>query len=377
MTHPTPIRLAVVIGTRPEAIKLAPLVLAAQAQPEHFAVDVISTGQHREMLATMLAWFGITPSVSLDIMKPNQNLAHITMASLGGISDWLDHHHPDWVVVQGDTTTTFAGALAAFYHRIPVAHVEAGLRTHNKLSPYPEEMNRTMTGHIATLHFPPTAGARDNLLREGLADDTITVTGNTCIDALLWTHKKIEQTSLTDKAPWPEILLTAHRRENQGEPMRAICQAVLALLEQHPTLRVKFPVHLSPKVREVVMPMLGNHPRVALCEPLDYPDFVAAMARATLILTDSGGVQEEAPSLGKPVLVMRESTERPEAMQAGTARLVGADPERIVREANELLTNPAAYQRMAHAQNPYGDGHAAGRILERLRAHRTRGGQPS
>lgn len=379
MTHSphAPIRLAVVIGTRPEAVKLAPLVLAAQAQPEHFAVDVISTGQHREMLASMLGWFGITPTVSLDIMKPNQNLAHITMASLGGISDWLDHNRPDWVVVQGDTTTTFAGALAAFYHRIPVAHVEAGLRTHDKLSPYPEELNRVMTGHIATLHFPPTAGARENLLREGLSDSAITVTGNTGIDALLWTHNKLEQTSHTQQAQQPEILLTTHRRENHGEPMRGICRAVLALLDAHPTLRVHFPVHLSPKVREVVMPMLGEHPRVTLSEPLDYPDFVAAMARATLILTDSGGVQEEAPSLGKPVLVLRESTERPEAMQAGTARLVGADPERIFQEAHALLTDDAAYQRMALTQNPYGDGQAAGRILAQLLAHRAKGGKPT
>ncbi|MDP3134560.1 MAG: UDP-N-acetylglucosamine 2-epimerase (non-hydrolyzing) [Burkholderiaceae bacterium] len=361
--------LAVVIGTRPEAVKLAPLVLAAQAQPEHFKVDVVSTGQHREMLASMLAWFGLRPSVSLDIMKPNQNLAHITMASLGGISDWLDHNRPDWVIVQGDTTTTFAGALAAFYHRIPVAHVEAGLRTHNKLSPYPEELNRVMTGHIATLHFPPTAGARDNLLREGLSADSIEVTGNTGIDALLWTHNKLERTSHTDQAKGPEILLTTHRRENHGDPMRDICQAVLTLLDTHPDLRVHFPVHLSPKVREVVMPLLGEHPRVRLSEPLDYPDFVAAMARSTLILTDSGGVQEEAPSLGKPVLVLRDSTERPEAMQAGTALLVGADPARIVREADTLLSDPAAYARMAGTQNPYGDGYAAGRILKRLLAH--------
>ena len=369
MTNPRPLHLAVVIGTRPEAVKLAPLVLAAQAQPEYFKVDVVSTGQHREMLASMLAWFGLRPSVSLDIMKPNQNLAHITMASLGGISDWLDHNRPDWVIVQGDTTTTFAGALAAFYHRIPVAHVEAGLRTHNKLSPYPEELNRVMTGHIATLHFPPTSGARDNLLREGLSADSIEVTGNTGIDALLWTHNKLERTSHTDQAKGPEILLTTHRRENHGDPMRDICQAVLTLLDTHPDLRVHFPVHLSPKVREVVMPLLGEHPRVRLSEPLDYPDFVAAMARSTLILTDSGGVQEEAPSLGKPVLVLRDSTERPEAMQAGTALLVGADPARIVREADTLLSDPAAYARMAGTQNPYGDGHAAGRILKRLLAH--------
>jgi UDP-N-acetylglucosamine 2-epimerase (non-hydrolysing) len=360
------------MGTRPEAIKLAPVVLAAAARPDTFQVDVISTGQHREMLESMLQWFGIRPAVSLDIMRPNQDLAHITMASLGGISDWLKAHQPDWVVVQGDTTTTFAGALAAFYHRIPVAHVEAGLRTHDRYSPYPEEMNRVMTGHLAARNFAPTEGARANLLREGIADNCIQVTGNTGIDALLWTHSKLEQISDVHQASGPEILLTTHRRENQGEPMQAICQAVLTLLERHPTLRVNFPVHLSPRVREVVMPALGRHPRVTLREPLDYPDFVQAMAQSTLILTDSGGVQEEAPSLGRPVLVLRESTERPEAMQAGTAKLVGADPVRIVQEASRLLDDPAEYARMARAINPYGDGHAAQRVLDTLMAHTPR-----
>ncbi len=363
-----PIRLAVVMGTRPEAVKLAPLVLAAQADPDHFVVDVVSTGQHKEMLDSMLAWFGLRPSVSLDIMRPNQDLAHITMRSLSGINDWLKTSRPDWVVVQGDTTTTFAGALAAFYNRIPVAHVEAGLRTHDKYSPYPEEANRVMTGHLADLHFPPTAGSRNNLLREGIADDRITITGNTGIDALLWTRNKLAQTGMLPVEQGREILVTAHRRENQGEPMRGLCHAILTLLGRYPDVRVNFPVHLSPSVREVVFPVLSGHPRVTLTDPLDYPDFVQAMARATFILTDSGGVQEEAPSLGKPVLVLRESTERPEAMEAGTAKLVGTDPQRLLAEASRLLDDAGEYARMSKAQNPYGDGHAVERILRVIAA---------
>ena len=363
-----PLRLAVVMGTRPEAVKLAPVVMAALERPQQFSVEVISTGQHREMLDSMLNWFGLKPAVSLDIMRANQDLAHITTASLTGIHDHFKLNRPDWVIVQGDTTTTFAGALAAFYHRIPVAHVEAGLRTHDRYSPFPEELNRVMTGHIATRHFAPTSGSRDNLLREGIAPESIEVTGNTGIDALLWTHQKLQQSVQSKQAQGRNILVTAHRRENQGEPMKAICAAVLTLLELHPDVTVTFPMHMSPRVREVVIPALGQHPRVTLTEPMDYADFVAAMARATLILTDSGGVQEEAPSLGVPVLVLRESTERPEAMQAGTAQLVGADAQRIVEAASILLNDQEAYQRMAKALNPYGDGQAAPRILEALRS---------
>ena len=362
-----PLHLAVVMGTRPEAVKLAPLVLAAAAQPDRFKVDVVSTGQHKEMLASMLDWFGLQPTVSLDIMRANQDLAHITMASLSGINDWLKSAQPDWVVVQGDTTTTFAGALAAFYNKIPVAHVEAGLRTHDRYSPYPEEANRVMTGHLSTLHFPPTAGAKANLLREGIAEADITVTGNTGIDALLWTKAKLDaQAQGNATLPGVEMLVTAHRRENHGEPMRHLCAAVLQLLDTFPTLRVNFPVHLSPKVREVVMPTLGGHPRIRLSDPLDYAAFVQAMAAATFILTDSGGVQEEAPSLGKPVLVLRDSTERPEAMEAGAAKLVGMDPLRIVAEVTRLMTDRAELSRMAQVVNPYGDGMAAERILNVL-----------
>jgi len=362
-----PLHLAVVLGTRPEAVKMAPVVLAAAKHPLRFKVDVVSTGQHKEMLSSMLEWFGLRPTVSLDIMRANQDLAHITMASLSGINDWLKSAQPDWVLVQGDTTTTFAGALAAFYNKIPVAHVEAGLRTHDRYSPYPEEANRVMTGHLAHLHFPPTLGARANLLREGIADADITVTGNTGIDALLWTKAKLDAAAPERvSTSGVEMLVTAHRRENHGEPMRQLCTAVLRLLDRFPELRVNFPVHLSPKVREVVLPALGGHPRIRLTDPLDYAAFVEAMAGATFILTDSGGVQEEAPSLGKPVLVLRESTERPEAMEAGAAQLVGTDPERIVAAVTRLITDAAAFQRMAQVANPYGDGQAADRILEVL-----------
>ena len=361
-----PLHLAIVLGTRPEAVKMAPLVLAAAAQPDRFKVDVVSTGQHKEMLASMLDWFGLKPSVSLDIMRANQDLAHITMSSLSGINDWLKTAQPDWVLVQGDTTTTFAGALAAFYNRIPVAHVEAGLRTHDKYSPYPEEANRVMTAHLAHLHFPPTEGARQNLLREGIDDSVVTVTGNTGIDALLWTRNKLQAQGSRAVQTGREMLVTAHRRENHGDPMRGLCHAVLALLDKYPDLRVHFPVHMSPKVREVVMPALQGHPRIRLTEPLDYAAFVGAMMDASFILTDSGGVQEEAPSLGKPVLVLRESTERPEAMAAGAARLVGMNPARIQQEVCRLMDDADAYAAMSQAMNPYGDGLAAGRILDVL-----------
>lgn len=369
-----PLKLAVVLGTRPEAVKLAPVVLAARAQPERFAVEVISTGQHREMLRSMLEWFGIEPDVSLEIMRPNQELVHITTAALEGVHARLKLSQPDWVLVQGDTATTFAAALAAFYQQIPVAHVEAGLRTHERYSPFPEEANRVMTTHLSTLHFAPTPRAKANLLREGIAEADVGVTGNTGIDALLWTRDKLEASGALDAARAPaagrrQLLVTAHRRENHGEPMRGLCRALLRLLEAFADVEVVFPVHLSPKVREVVMPMLGEHPRVRLMEPLDYPAFVAAMARAHLILTDSGGVQEEAPSLAKPVLVLRESTERPEAIEAGTAMLVGAQEERIVQAASLLLSDAARYEAMARTANPYGDGRATQRILDAIAQH--------
>ena len=365
-----PIKLAVVLGTRPEAVKLAPIILGALAQPERFEVDVISTGQHKEMLASMLTWFGLQPSVSLDIMRANQDLAHITMASLDGINQRFKTHKPDWVVVQGDTTTTFVGALTAFYHQVPVVHVEAGLRTHTLYSPFPEEANRLMTGHLSTLHFPPTEGAKRNLVREGISDTAIQVTGNTGIDALLWTRQKLLTAGITPPQQGRRrILVTAHRRENHGDPMRQLCSAILRLLETFPDIDIHFPVHLSPKVREVVLPLLSGNSRVELTDPLDYPEFVTAMMQAHLILTDSGGVQEEAPSLGKPVLVLRDSTERPEAIEAGTAILVGSDESRIFEAASRLLGSDSAYDAMAKAVNPYGDGQAAPRILDAIYRH--------
>jgi len=361
-----PKRLLVVMGTRPEAIKLAPLVLRARADPARFEVLVVRTSQHQEMLDQVVDYFGLPIRADLDIMRPDQNLVHVTNAALEGLYRVIGEVRPDTVIVQGDTTTTFAGALAAFYHRVPVAHVEAGLRTYDKGQPFPEEVNRCLTTVLADFHFAPTEAARDNLLRENVPGDRIWVTGNTAIDALLLTLEKAGRPPGAPSAGGRTILLTAHRRENHGEPMRRICQAVLALLDRFPDLRVVYPVHLSPRVRQVVQPMLQAHPRVSLVEPLGYEPFVLAMNEAYLILSDSGGVQEEAPALGKPVLVLRNTTERPEAVHAGTARLVGTAVETIVGEAERLLTDAEHYRAMAQARNPFGDGHASERILDVL-----------
>ncbi len=366
------IRLLHVIGTRPEAIKMAPVILGAQAHPERFENIVVSTSQHREMLDQMLELFGIAPDVDLDVMQPNQDLVHITTAALRGLSDAMHAHKPHWVLVQGDTTTTFAGALAAFYLQIPVAHVEAGLRTGKRYLPFPEEINRSMTGRLATLHFAPTELARGNLLAEGTPEASIHVTGNTAIDALFWTLERSgvsrETLSHGSRMAGRSLLVTAHRRENQGPGMASICEAVLELVRGYADLRVVFPMHKSPAVRATVVPLLGGHQRIELTEPMDYARFVRAMHDATLILSDSGGVQEEAPSLGKPVLVLRDETERPEAVTAGTAQLVGVERERIVAAAAALLDDPAAYARIARIRNPFGDGAAARRILDILAA---------
>ena len=364
-----PLKLSFVLGTRPEAIKLAPIILAARDRPAQFEVEVISSGQHREMLDQMLRWFDIDTTVDLNLMRADQTITHITTAAIEGVGNHLARSRPDWVLVQGDTTTTFAGALAAFYHRIPVAHVEAGLRTGDIYSPYPEEMNRLLTTRLASLHLAPTPAARCNLVREGVAEDQIVVTGNTGIDALLLTLER-SGSELGHRPGEPNLLVTTHRRENHGAPMRSICEAVLELLGRYPTMTATVPLHLSPQVRRTVTPLLGDHPRVELCEPLSYPDFVLAMARATLILSDSGGVQEEAPSLGKPVLVLRQTTERPEAVDAGTALLVGADRELIVSTAVGLLDDPVAYRRVATVANPFGDGTAARQILAALLSRR-------
>ncbi len=362
-------KLMVIIGTRPEAVKLAPVIFAARALPDRFKVTVVRTSQHKEMLDQMMKVFDIEADIDLDIMQANQDLVHVTNASLRGLYDAIESHRPDWVIVQGDTTTTFAGALAAFYHKIPVAHVEAGLRTGDRYQPFPEEINRSLTARLAEMHFPPTEGAKQNLLREGIDPSKILVTGNTSIDALLWIleRKGKSETKLDIKTDKPRnILVTAHRRENQGEPIGNVCRALLEILDRYPDVEVTFPVHLSPRVRETVMPLLGQHSRVSLLEPLDYEEFVLAMDKATLILTDSGGVQEEAPSLGKPVLVLRESTERPEAAAAGAAILVGTDRACIVDAVSNLLDNQDAYNAMSQVINPFGDGHAAERILDAL-----------
>jgi UDP-N-acetylglucosamine 2-epimerase (non-hydrolysing) len=352
----------VVMGTRPEAIKLAPVVLELQRRAPRLDTRVLSTGQHRQMLHQMLRVFGLSSDHDLDIMTHNQGLDRITTAAMAGLYPVLAEERPELVIVQGDTTTTFMGALAAFYHRIPVAHVEAGLRTNDKHNPFPEEINRRLTSQITDLHFAPTELSRQNLLKEGVADGRILVTGNTCIDALFCMLKKRPEAALA--AGERRILVTAHRRENHGEPMRRICDAILTLADEFPDVSFTFPVHPSPMVRQVVMPALGNHPRVELTEPLAYDEFIVAMNRAYLILADSGGVQEEAPSLGKPVLVLRETTERPEGLDAGTLKLVGTDRDVICHEVRRLLTDADAYAQVSEARNPYGDGRSAARIAD-------------
>lgn len=364
----------VVFGTRPEAIKMAPVVKQMKA---HFGgeVRVCVTAQHRQMLDQVLNLFGIVPEYDLNLMKPGQGLTDITASVLTALRDVLDDFSPDMVLVHGDTTTTFAASLAAYYKKIPVAHVEAGLRTGNRYSPWPEEMNRKLTGAIATFHFAPTVTSRDNLLLESVDADSVFVTGNTVIDALLDVVKKIgndnelksdlEQQFAFLNPGKRTILITGHRRENFGKGFEEICHA-LASLATRGDVELVYPVHLNPNVQEPVRRLLGNISNVHLIEPLDYLPFVYLMSRSYLIITDSGGVQEEAPSLGKPVLVIRDTTERPEAVEAGTVKLVGTDAGKICRETNLLLDDQAAYQRMAFAHNPYGDGEAAKRIVDVL-----------
>ena len=359
-----------VFGTRPEAIKMAPVVKAIE-ENENLQSIVTVTAQHREMLDQVLQLFQIKPDFDLNLMKKNQTLTDITAGVLHGLEEILRQEQPDLVLVHGDTTTTFAATLAAFYQQIPVGHVEAGLRSGNMYSPYPEEANRKLTGVMTTLHFSPTPEARQNLLRENANDANIFVTGNTVIDALLSTVKP--QYQFADAAlqelmdsPAQKVLITAHRRENQGEPMAHIFQAVRRLHETLPEVQFIFPIHKNPKVRELAARILGDLARVHIIEPLDYEPFANAMARVDLILTDSGGLQEEAPALGKPVLVLRDTTERPEAVTAGTVELVGTDEDLIYNTALTLLTDAAAYHKMANAVNPYGDGKASGRISDAI-----------
>lgn len=360
-----------VFGTRPDAIKMAPVVLELKRRPAEFAVSVAVTGQHRAMLDQVLSVFGIAPDFDLDIMTPGQTLAQVTTRSLNGLDPILDAVKPDWVLAQGDTTTTFAAALAAFYHRARFGHVEAGLRTGNTFDPFPEEMNRLLTTRLATLHFPPTPESRANLLADGVGEDAVVLTGNTVIDALLDVAAKeyvADDPQLAGILADPRrmLLVTTHRRENWGKPMARIGRAVRRIVDAFPDTVAVVPWHLNPLVREALTPALSGQARVWLIEPQDYVPFVKLMQKSALILTDSGGVQEEAPSLGKPVLVLRETTERPEGVAAGTARLVGTDEDRIVAEASRLLSNPAAYAAMSRAASPYGDGGAARRIADAL-----------
>jgi UDP-N-acetylglucosamine 2-epimerase (non-hydrolysing) len=363
-------RIAVVFGTRPEAIKLCPVV-SALAACERVEVHVCVTGQHRQMLDQVLATFQVTPDADLNLMAPNQSLAALSARALRALDHYLAEAMPDLMLVQGDTTTAFCAALAAFYRRIPVAHVEAGLRTRNLDAPYPEEANRVLISHLAAFHFAPTETARANLVREGIPGDRIAITGNTVIDALQAAAKKAAELalavpglppSLLDDNAGPMVLVTGHRRESFGAGFEAICQAIKALAHRFPGTSFVYPVHLNPNVCQPVHRILQGLPNVHLIEPVEYLPFVRLMTRAVLLLTDSGGIQEEGPALRKPVLVMRDTTERPEVIEAGVAKLVGTDARRIADEVTTILTDQYAYAAMARGANPYGDGTAARRI---------------
>ncbi len=373
-------RILVFMGTRPEAIKLAPVVAELRKWGD-LSCTVVATGQHREMFRQVADQFGFKVDADLEVMRPNQTLAMLTARLMEGIDRWLDTEHPDLALVQGDTTTVLVAALACFYRRIPIGHVEAGLRTGNIWSPFPEEVNRRLATPLVSLHFAPTASARAALLREGVPESTIEVTGNTVIDALLM-EVALQQADARLRAEvdgglaallgsdWgdvPYVLITGHRRENFGEGFDQICEAIATLARRFPEYRFVYPVHLNPNVQQHVTRVLGDTPTVRLIAPQGYRSFVRLMSRCRLVLTDSGGVQEEAPSLGKPVLVMRDTTERPEGIDAGTALLTGARARNIVEHATRLLTDARTYQAMATAKNPYGDGHAAERIVERIR----------
>ena len=363
-------RVLTILGTRPEAVKMAPVVQALQAA-EGVVSRVCVTAQHREMLDQVLRLFNIQPDIDLDLMQPDQSLADLSAAIFKGLDPVIEDEAPDWLLVQGDTTTVMVASILAYYHRVRIAHVEAGLRTRDKWQPFPEEINRRVAGVIADLHFAPTENARANLLSEGIPDSQIYVTGNPVIDALLQVVEKPYQLSDPRLQSIPEskkvILVTAHRRENFGEPFERIFSAIRDLAKEYAeAIHIIYPVHLNPNVQEPAHRILSDIPNVSLVEPLDYHPMAYWMKRAAFILTDSGGLQEEAPALGTPVLVLRERTERPEAIDAGTARLVGSDPQRILSAAKQLLDDPQAYEKMAKAANPFGDGHAAKRIVKAL-----------
>jgi UDP-N-acetylglucosamine 2-epimerase (non-hydrolysing) len=366
-----------VFGTRPEAVKMAPLVRALASSPDIESI-VCVTAQHREMLDQVLDVFGIVPDDDLDIMEPNQTLGTITRKALQGLEEVMERRRPDIVLVHGDTTTTFAAALAAFYHRIAIGHVEAGLRTYDKYSPYPEEMNRQLADVLCDLYFAPTLWSAENLWREGKPAERVFITGNTAIDAMRTTVQEHYRHEVLERLPKGArlIYMTSHRRENLGAGLRNICQAALRVVETFPDVHLVYPVHLNPQVREPVFEILGGHPRIHLIDPLGVVDNHNFMARSYLILTDSGGIQEEAPSLGIPVLVLRDTTERPEGIAAGTLKLVGTDAEHIFAEAAHLLTDEKAYRDMSGRKNPYGDGRASERIVQAILHHFGRAERP-
>jgi len=356
------------VGTRPEAIKMAPVILALKEQP-WAEVRVLATAQHRHMLDQVMSFFGIVPDIDLNIMKPNQTLTELTARLLLELDKVLLEENPDVVLAQGDTTTVFAMALACFYRRIPFGHVEAGLRTWDMQNPFPEEANRVLAGRLTRWHFAPTDSSKANLLREGIADQDITVTGNTVIDALLMTAAKDLVLGIDLDDSKRLILVTSHRRENFGAPFKEICRALKTLAERNSDVQILYPVHPNPNVKDVAYEVLGDTPNIILCDPLDYAPFIAAMKKAYLIISDSGGVQEEAPALGIPVLVLRDETERPEAVEMGVVKLVGPNHDRILEEAQTLLDNPQAYKVMARGVSPYGDGKGAERIVAVLKEY--------
>lgn len=362
-----------IIGTRPEAIKLVPLVLELESRPDAFRSVVCVTGQHREMLDQVLQAFGIVADHDLNLMAPNQSLGQVTARAASGLDQVFESVNPDIAIVQGDTTTAFCGALIGHYHRTTIAHVEAGLRTGNKFSPFPEEMNRRLIGRLADLHFPPTENAKQALLTEGVDPQTIFVTGNTVIDSLFLMRQRVMQNAPPEASQILEltagkriVLVTGHRRESHGQGFENICSAIREIADTNPDVAFVYPVHLNPNVQEPVNRILGGHPRIHLIQPLAYEPFVWLLNESSIVLTDSGGVQEEAPSFGKPVLVMRNTTERPEGVEAGNAKLVGTSRKAIETELSELLTNPQAYSAMADAHNPYGDGTASKQIADVL-----------
>jgi len=385
MTSPKYLKVGVILGTRPEAIKLAPVILKLRDNPR-FSTHVCATAQHRHMLDQVLDVFEIAVDTDLDLMRPGQNLSSLTSSVLAGVGRYLDAERPDMVLVQGDTTTVFATALAAFYRHIPIGHVEAGLRTGNIKSPWPEEANRVLTSRLTTLHFAPTSLSRDNLLAEGVSHDCVFVTGNTVIDALHLAidrvHRKLpaipqlDPSLMSTRREIPLVLITAHRRESFGEKLEAICQTIARLAKCFPEVQFVYPVHPNPVVRATVLKTLGagepessSFRNIHLIDPLSYLPFVALLERAKVILTDSGGIQEEAPSLGKPVLVMRDTTERPEALEGGTVKLVGANPDEIFGETARLLSDPGHYRSMARVQTPFGNGCAAPQIIDAIWNH--------